>query len=207
MMEAAKAIELIRLNVTLEYGLNPAGDLVSLPGSDPDRVARFIIWRHRGGYVTYFRHNLSPAVRARLSRLDPERALYDPETVRRVLEADGPCKDVWAGKGYVFTRIPVPDEFPDATLHEGCYVVMVEGRPVAWAWSQAQNDKAAEVAVEVLPAFRRRGYARQVTAAWAHHVMGDGRVAFFSHVHDNVPSEALARSLEVVLYGVSATYV
>jgi len=58
----------------------------------------------------------------------------------------------------------------------------------------------------VLPEHRRRGYGRQVAAAWAHHVMKQGRVAFFSHVHGNMASRALASSLGVVEYGASAAY-
>jgi ribosomal protein S18 acetylase RimI-like enzyme len=83
---------------------------------------------------------------------------------------------------------------------------MVENEPVAWAWSQEKNEKAAELAVEVLPQYRRRGYGRQVASAWANHIIQQRLVAFYSHLHDNVPSQALARSLDVVQYAVSAGY-
>lgn len=199
-------LELIRINVTLEHGFNADGDLVPLPGADPQEIPRIIVWKHRDGYLTYFHHDLPPTIRERLSRLDPERALRDPEAVKQVLSSEDPICNVWAGRGCIFARIPDPSEFPDAVLHEGCYVILQGGKPVAWAWSQARNERAAELAVEVLPEHRRRGYGRQVAAAWAHHVMHQGRVAFFSHVHGNAASQALAASLGVVEYGVSAAY-
>ncbi len=62
------------------------------------------------------------------------------------------------------------------------------------------NELAAEVAVETLPAFRRRGYGRQVTAAWVYHVMRAGKIAFFSHERDNLASQVLAQSLGAVQY-------
>ena len=65
---------------------------------------------------------------------------------------------------------------------------------------------AAELALEVLPEYRRRGYGRQVASAWANHIMQEGLVAFYSHLHDNLPSQALAQSLGVVQYAASAGY-
>jgi hypothetical protein len=53
---------------------------------------------------------------------------------------------------------------------------------------------------------RRRGYARQVVAAWATYVLGEGKVAFYSHEAGNVASEALARSLGVAQYAVMTNY-
>ena len=53
---------------------------------------------------------------------------------------------------------------------------------------------------------RRHGHARRAVAAWAANVVAGGRVAFFSHRIDNVASEALARSLGVVLYAESTGY-
>lgn len=71
---------------------------------------------------------------------------------------------------------------------------------------ERQTDKAAELALEVLPIYRRRGYGRQLAAAWANHIMHQGLVAFYSHLHDNLPSQTLAQSLGVVQYAVSAGY-
>jgi ribosomal protein S18 acetylase RimI-like enzyme len=205
-LDIAAVIELIRLNVELENRIDSSGDLFPLTDADPSQVAHFIIAQHSGGCERFFRHNLPIPIRDRLTNLDPEQALYDFELVKRILSEDKPCEDTWGGKGYVFQHIPDPAEFPDAILHEGSFVVLIENEPVAWAWSQEQNDKAAELALEVLPQFRRRGYGRQVAAAWANHVMRDGRIAFYSHLHDNTPSQALARSLGVVQYAVSAGY-
>lgn len=199
-------IELIRLNVGLENRINLSSDLFPLPDSDPKQVAQFIIACHSGGCERFFRYDLPVPIREKLSRLEPEQALYDYELVKGILAKDRPCKDVWGGKGYVFRNSPDPAEFPDVVQHEGAFVIITEGKSVASAWSQEQNDKAAELAVEVLPQYRRRGYARQVSAAWANDVMQSGRIAFYSHLHNNTASEALARSLEIVQYAVSAGY-
>ena len=69
-----------------------------------------------------------------------------------------------------------------------------------------ESKQAAELAVETAPGYRRLGYARQVVAAWASHVLGEGKVAFYSHEVGNAASEALAHSLGVVQYAVVTTY-
>jgi hypothetical protein len=45
-----------------------------------------------------------------------------------------------------------------------------------------------------------------VVTAWAAHVLGEGKVAFYSHEVGNTASEALAHSLGVVQYAVVTTY-
>lgn len=206
MLNSLSANELIRLNIELENRIDSSGDLFSLLDSERSQVAHFIISCHSDGCERFFCHDLPAPIREKLTSLDPEQALYDFELVKRILSEDKPCEDAWGGKGYVFKHIPDPSEFSDVLFHEGCWVVMVEHSSVAWAWSQEENGKAAELAVEVLPEFRRRGYGRQVAAAWANHIMKQGRVAFYSHLHDNLPSQALAQSLGVVQYAVSAGY-
>jgi ribosomal protein S18 acetylase RimI-like enzyme len=190
----------------LENRIDLSDNLFPLSNSDDSKAAHFIIALHEEGCERFFRHDLPLQIRNALGELDDEQALFDPDLVKSILAEDKPCEESWSGKGYVFGSIPDSSEFPDVLLNQGNFVVMVEKEPVAWAWSQEGNDKVAELAVEVQPEFRRRGYGRQVAAAWANHVMQDGRNAFYSHLHDNISSEALAQSLGVIQYAVSAGY-
>jgi len=200
------AVDLIKLNIGLEYVIDSGGLLVPLSGIDPAETARVYVIRHESGYVTYFRHDLPCQIRDRLAALAPKQAFNDHQTVKSVLAEDAPCERIWIGKGCYFRDMPMLSDFPDAVWKDGCYMVMVAGKPVARAWSARENKAVAEVAVETLPAFRRRGYGRQVTAAWAYRVMKAGKIAFYSHERDNRASEALARSLGVVEYSRVAEY-
>lgn len=196
--------ELIRLQIELEYSVNTAGLLVPFP--DSTERARFIIYHHTGGYVTYFRYDLPRHTRKRIAGLSHEQAFNDHEAVKRILVEHAPCEEMWVGKSCIFPASPKPGDFPDVACKEGCHVVMVAGEAVAWAWSVRENEVAAEAAVETLSAFRRRGYGRQVTAAWAHHVMKQGKVAFYSYASDNLAPEALAQSLGLVQYAAGVAY-
>lgn len=106
----------------------------------------------------------------------------------------------------MFTHPPEAREYAAVSGVEGRCVVTVAGRPVCWAWSERQNETCAEAAVETLPEYRRRGYARQATAAWAAQVLHSGRVAFFSHAVHNTASQALARSLGVSHFADCASF-
>jgi predicted GNAT family acetyltransferase len=75
--------------------------------------------------------------------------------------------------------------------------VDIEGLAAAEAWSARSTDESAELAVETRPEYQRRGYGRQVCAAWANDQLDTGRIAFFSHAVENVASAALAKSLGV----------
>ena len=54
------AIELIRLQITLEYALDGAGRLVPFPGSSEQGL--YIVYRYAGGYIPYFSHRLPEEV-------------------------------------------------------------------------------------------------------------------------------------------------
>jgi hypothetical protein len=195
--------DLIVLSIEIENQIDACGELRPRAGKES---TLFSISRHEGGYLRFFRHDLPPQVRHQLEDLDPGVALQDHATVRKILAQHTLCDTVFAGKKYYFERRPSPAEFPDAVCRQGCYVVLVDGSPVSWAWTADSSDRAAELAVETTVPYRRRGYGRQVAAAWAAHVLGEGKVAFYSHELKNVASEALARSLGVTQYAVMTTY-
>jgi RimJ/RimL family protein N-acetyltransferase len=198
-----KATTLIELSIGIENQMDSRGDLVPLPGKDS---TLFSVGRHETGYVRFFRHDVPLDVRRRIEALDPEVALRDHEAVRQILGRCASCDRVFTGRAYYFAHTPSREDFPDAVLRDGRHVVVANGEPVSWAWTADESERAAELAVETASAYRRRGYARQVVSAWANHVLGQGKVAFFSHETGNVASEALARSLGVTWYAVVTTY-
>jgi predicted GNAT family acetyltransferase len=77
------------------------------------------------------------------------------------------------------------------------YWIVIDGNPVARASSSRSDDAAAELWIETDPDHRRRGYATRVALAWATGVRQAGKTPFYSHLHDNAASAALARRLGV----------
>src|SRR6266566_8602189 len=83
---------------------------------------------------------------------------------------------------------------------------LMNGLIISTCQSSQENTSAAEAWVRTLPDFRKRGYARQVTAAWAYQLQQQGIIPFYSHRWDNTPSQAVARSLQLTLYVTEVGY-
>lgn len=198
-----KEEELIRLQVGLEYRLDGHG-LIPFPGSTEQ--ARFILYCYPGGYARYCRIDIPLQLRLELERMDGAQVFRDPEAVRAILNAYSLCTSLGVFESCSFVRLPQPDDYPDIVQDGKCFIVRVDGQPVCWAWSERSNEQCAEVAVETLPAFQRRGYARQAASALAAAEMAKGRVVFYSFRLDNLASRELARSLGVVHFASCAAF-
>jgi hypothetical protein len=196
---------LIEAQLRLERkGVNAEGLLVRIPGSDPDDIPRCLVLRHSNGYRVLFRHDLAHHIREQIAALPPEVVFGDHQAISAVLANDAAVGTIWAGRSYIFPSAPAPAEYPDtirlvsADGARSPYVVRIAGQIVASCESVREDDTAAEAWVQTLLEFRRRGYARQVTAAWAHDLLQIGKIPFYSHRMGNLASQGVARSLQLI---------
>jgi hypothetical protein len=192
---------LARMQVELEYHLDENDRLVPFPGSEEQ--ARHLVYRLADGYLRWYRHDLDDHVVTALEALPVGCAFDQPELIQAILLGRPPVEhDVIPNffSGF-FPQSPEVTEFRDAECERGrgC-VLRKDSQVVSWAFSVRENSVCAEVAVETADAYRRHGYARQVTAAWAYQVIMEGREAFYSYRVDNYASAALATSLGVEIY-------
>ena len=126
---------------------------------------------------------------------------------------------VWSGPAFSF-----PDALPDlgdvafiddlrplerhlrgwvAEEIPGCapiVAVLEDGDVVSVCFSARRSEVAAEAGLETAEAFRGRGLAPRVTAAWALAVRASGRTPLYSTSWDNDPSLAVARKLRLQAY-------
>jgi len=163
-----------------------------------DGQPRLLVSRFGDEHVVFFRHDLPRSTRDALSMLGVDDLTDDEPRIRSILAQDGPCEKVYRIRWYTIERLPGPDEYPDVTIDGHRHVVLIDGKVVAWAQTDAEDEDSAEVSIATDEAFRRRGYARQVTASWAASVLAAGKVAFYSHLLENAPSSAVADSLGLI---------
>jgi len=78
--------------------------------------------------------------------------------------------------------------------------IVVEGHPVSVCFCARRSDIAAEAGVDTASAYRGRGYAARVTAAWALALRASGRIPLYSTSWTNTASLAVARKLALVAY-------
>ncbi len=200
---------LIELQLELECVAVAAGDtLVPIPCPNPDGPVRFSVVRHDDTWSTFFRHDLPDQTRAQLAALAPEQAFHEHERVKAILDRDAPCAELWAGVLYVFPDTLTVALYPDAVRLDdtAAYAIVADGRVVATCSSSRENAACAEAWVTTEPAYRRRGYARQVVAAWAHDLQRRGKLPFYSHLRHNIASRAVARSLGLVQFLAAVGY-
>lgn len=207
---------LVLHQICLEYGLDDQQRLILRPGSDEQALC--VVYRYAGGGRLFFRRDLPLALQDQLRQLEPAQAYADPARLDALLGLPvPPWREVFQAS--VFTHCPAPAEYPLVENDGQAYVIypsavpmsldvpfLQPSQPVAVAWSVRQDNQAAELAVETHPAFRRRGYARQVAAAWAAARIRQGQVAFYSHKAANLPSLALRRSLGAVPFADSLAW-
>ncbi len=200
-----QSLDLFHLQINLEYQLDKDGSILPFPGSSEQ--AWYLVYKYDQGYETFFNRVLTDEIRMRLRRLELGAAFEHPSWVRKVLEEGGfPCKGedtFWSG---YFSCAPQTDGLWQSMIDEDCWVIVQDGQVVCRAGSIRQNSYCAEVFVETIPGYRRRGYARQVVAAWAQAILESGMESFYSYRMSNEISAALARSLGVKWYADVAAY-
>lgn len=80
--------------------------------------------------------------------------------------------------------------------------LVADGAAVSLAFSARLTERVAEAGVNTLEGYRGRGYAPAVVTAWAHAIRASGRIPLYSTSWDNLASQAVARKLGLVQYGV-----
>jgi hypothetical protein len=217
---------LIRLHLELEgVGIDDDGSLFRIPGSSPDTLHRVYVTRHDQGDSVFFQRDVPKAVRKKLLALPIRDFFEQPERVKSILMEDRPCEEIHIGKSYILTAPVPPSRFPDviplsqvsqevvrrydAALvpeQKEVFGILVVGEIVSTCESSRENERAGEAWVRTHEAFRRRGFARQVTAAWGNWLLAQGKTPFYSHRWENFASQAVAQSLGMVQYVADAGY-
>ncbi|MCU9614831.1 GNAT family N-acetyltransferase [Caldibacillus lycopersici] len=92
--------------------------------------------------------------------------------------------------------------YEDFPWKQPCFVMLENNEPVSICCTARQTEIACEASVYTQEDYRGRGYSLEVVNAWANTVQKQGRIALYSTSADNLASQAVARKLGLVQYGV-----
>jgi hypothetical protein len=87
-----------------------------------------------------------------------------------------------------------------------CFALVQNGAAVSVCFTSRRGAIVAEAGLETLPAFRGRGYATVVTAAWGAAIAASGRIPLYSTGWNNSASQGVARRLGLVMFGADASW-
>lgn len=219
----------MRLHIEALFTHDAEGNLDRVNESGGAPAPRLFVGRTVDGVVRRFRRDVTQDIRRELDNalhdghleqhaLD---ARIDSSPYQAILGRIAPVQRTWEGPAYVF-----PDQLPtgaDAVrvTHDNVqilrpyleswssdvgtggpvYAVVVDGHAATVCASVRQTSVAVEAGVETAPAFRGRGLAVQVVAAWARAVREAERIPFYSTSWENEPSRAVARKLGLAQFG------
>ena len=132
-------IELVRLQINLEYQVDHRGRLIPRAGST--ERARFIVYSLQNGYLTFFREDVPEAISSQLQAMPGEALIKEHNVVKGILSKLAPSAAVCAGTSYVFVSLPAPKSFEGVIEDGGRFVIIRDGRPVSWAFSAACSPR------------------------------------------------------------------
>jgi hypothetical protein len=92
-----------------------------------------------------------------------------------------------------WTASEIPERSPILAIVDGGY-------PVSVCFCARNTKTSAAAGVETAAAFRGRGFAQRMTAAWALAIRASGRTPFYGTSWSNTASRAVARKLGLVLH-------
>ena len=222
--------DLMEIHASALYRVDARKRLLAVnePGDPPP--PRLFVGRTRTGHLWRFRHDLTQPLVDELEALlraepvatDLSQPLRCLSGLQAALARDAPLSGTWSGPAWRF-----PDELPtfahdvisitpehedlvrsifpvladDLPWCQPCLAIVERRQLASLCFSSRNTSEAAEAGVNTIEAFRGRGYAPAVAAAWARAVHYEGRIPLYSTSWDNLASRSVARKLGLILYG------
>ena len=196
------AEELLYVHMRLEcIQVIPPHFLSRINCPNPDDIHRFyVVKMHPTSHIkAFYRWDLESKIQAQLQTIELQSIFLDDQDVRAILDQPESSREVFKGKSYIFPQINA-DEHSDVRASQGGCEIVIDDTVASRCESSRENEEAAEAWVYTHPQYRRRGFARQVTLAWAYHLQQQRKIPFYSHRIENTASERVARSLSLIQY-------
>lgn len=226
-------LALMELHAAALFRHDAAGRIVTTNEPDGERAPRLFLGRTRAGNLWRFRDDLPSSLLREFKAILIEEPiavdLRQPPAcfaaLHDILHRHDPVIHAWQGPAWHFPdaiaspagvvavspamRGLVETHYPWLIAEyehvRPCFAVVRDGAAVSICFSSRRTEAAAEAGVDTVAAFRGRGYATAVAAAWALAVRRSGRLPLYSTSWDNLASQGVARRLGLVLYGVDCS--
>ena len=219
----------MRLHVEALYAHDDRSRIEAINQWNGGVAPRFFLGRTKAGNLCRLRTDVPDDLAAELENLCNDEPLTNElaapvhqEEYARLLSSHLPIEQIWTGPAYWFSTDVVPSvqsvEISEVNAdllrgglqdwladvpHRRPFMAMIENDHAVSVCASVRITNAAHAAgVETLPAYRRKGHAAHVVAAWAKAVRQLDAIPLYSTSRDNAASQALAARLGLSLFGV-----
>ncbi len=223
-------LELAQLQAAALYVQDADGRLLRVNEPEPDdAVPRFFLARTPAGHLWRTCYDVPAERTAQLARLAADEPV--PSDLRAppqylaeysaLLQQDAPIRSTQSGPAYylpprapargtvgitpqnaALLRAHFPYTLRRLAERAPVVVVVADGVAVAACYTVRITAQAAEAGVDTIAGYRGRGYAVATVGGWAAGIRAGGKLPLYSTAWENTASQAVARKLGAVQYGV-----
>ncbi|GIN59675.1 hypothetical protein J8TS2_39940 [Lederbergia ruris] len=186
-----------------------------------DDAPRIFIGGTQQGNLIRYSSILSKSLLERLERVTSKDSGIQLGKIIGVLSVEQQINNFWVGPAFLFPdligkstqtiqitesnkellRSHFPDFLDDLEFTQPCFAVVRNGSAVSLCCSARQTSICAEASLHTAKSYRGKGYAVDVSNAWAAEIQKQGRIALYSTSWDNFASQSVARKLHLIKYG------
>ncbi|MGE7891104.1 GNAT family N-acetyltransferase [Bacillus cereus] len=217
-------LDLIAIQVEVLFVHSPVGKMKCVNEKGNPKAPRFFLGRTREGSITRYHCNVDDKTISKIEKLirEPSNHIGIAKIIN-VLNEERTVENIWMGPAFMLpnnlhkpTRTIQITEKNKELLRENFsnlieqmewrqpYFAIVQNEKVVSICCSARSTPvAAEASVETLAEFQGNGYGTDVVTAWAISIQEEKRIPLYSTSWDNYASQAVARKLKLINYGMN----
>lgn len=217
-------LDLIVIQVEVLFVHNQVGKMKYVNEQGNPKAPRFFLGRTREGGITRYHCNVDDETVSKIEKLIQEPSKHiEIAKIINVLNEERTVKNIWMGPAFMFhsnlhkptrtiqitekNRELLRENFPNLIeqmeWRKPYFAIVKNEKVVSVCCSARSTPVAAEASVETLAEFQGNGYGTDVVTAWAISLQEEKRIPLYSTSWDNYASQAVARKLKLINYGMN----
>ncbi|MBJ8053906.1 GNAT family N-acetyltransferase [Bacillus cereus] len=217
-------LELIAIQAEVLFVHNQVGKMICVNEQGNPKAPRFFLGRTREGNIKRYHYNLDSEMISKIEKLILECSNHiEIAKIIKVLNDERTVENIWMGSAYMFPnnlnkptraiqiteknkellRENFPNLIEQMEWRQPYFAIIKNEKVVSICCSARSTPIAAEASVETLAEFQGKGYGSDVVAAWAISIKEEKRIPLYSTSWDNCASQAVARKLKLINYGMN----
>lgn len=217
-------LDLIAIQVEVLFVHSPVGKMKCVNEKGNPKAPRFFLGRTREGSITRYHCNVGDKTISKIEKLIREPSNHiEIAKIINVLNEERTVENIWMGPAFMLPnnlhkptrtiqiteknkellRENFPDLIEQMEWRQPYFAIVQNEKVVSICCSARSTPVAAEASAETLEEFQGNGYGTDVVTAWAISIQEEKRIPLYSTSWDNYASQAVARKLKLINYGMN----